>query len=108
MVPLDDRGADDLGPSSGTAIDPVCGMTVVPGQAAGGSASHEGTAQHFCSPHCRARFLADPAAFVGKARSERTAPTQSSPPAEEGLEYTCPMIVVRWLLPDMKTATSPL
>ena len=28
--------------SKETTIDPVCGMTVVPGEAAGGSATHEG------------------------------------------------------------------
>jgi Cu+-exporting ATPase len=62
------------------AIDPVCGMTVVPGEAAGGSASHAGTTYHFCNPRCRERFVAAPASFLGEKVSD---PVSSS--------YTCPM-----------------
>ena len=50
--------------SGTTAIDPVCGMTVVVGEAAGGSMSHDGTTYHFCSSHCRSRFEAGPDAVL--------------------------------------------
>ncbi len=45
-----------------TATDPVCGMTV----AVEGSPSftYSGRTVHFCCPGCRARFEADPAAYV--------------------------------------------
>ena len=45
-----------------TATDPVCGMTV----AVEGSPSftYNGNTVHFCCPGCRARFEADPAAYV--------------------------------------------
>ena len=47
-----------------TVVDPVCGMDVTPGDAAGGSAEHAGTTYWFCNPSCRARFIADPARFL--------------------------------------------
>jgi len=69
-----------------TAVDPVCGMTVVPGEAAGGSATHEGTTYHFCSPHCRTRFEGDPATFVGGGEAAPSSGDGAGP-----VEYTCPM-----------------
>jgi Cu+-exporting ATPase len=41
-------------------IDPVCGMTVDPAKARGGSFEHLGTTYYFCSPGCRTKFAADP------------------------------------------------
>ena len=43
--------------------DPVCGMTVEPNSAAG-SATHQGQTYWFCSPHCLAKFKADPTQYV--------------------------------------------
>jgi P-type Cu+ transporter len=70
------------------AIDPVCGMTVNPVSARGGSFEHLGTTYYFCNPRCRERFAADPAAFLGEP-----APNESPKPkaAEQGATYTCPM-----------------
>jgi Cu+-exporting ATPase len=48
---------------SADAIDPVCGMTVATG-AGKPSAVHEGATFHFCSDGCKAKFEADPAAYV--------------------------------------------
>jgi Cu+-exporting ATPase len=39
--------------STAMVVDPVCGMTVDPGHAAG-SFTHRGTTYYFCSVHCRA------------------------------------------------------
>jgi Cu+-exporting ATPase len=50
--------------------DPVCGMQVDPGEAAG-HASYEGREYHFCSRACLAKFEANPSAFVA---SEPRAP----------------------------------
>jgi Cu+-exporting ATPase len=50
-----------------SAIDPVCGMTVDPVTAKGGSALHEGTAYLFCNPRCREKFVNNPNEFVGAA-----------------------------------------
>jgi xanthine dehydrogenase accessory factor len=46
------------------AVDPVCGMTVA---IDGGkeTAVHDGVTYYFCGGHCRKRFEADPASFVG-------------------------------------------
>jgi cation transport ATPase/YHS domain-containing protein len=74
-----------------TAVDPVCGMAVAPGEAAGGSASHGGTTYHFCSARCRARFEADPGRFVGARRPGDTAPAPAAQPDVAAIEYTCPM-----------------
>ncbi len=66
--------------------DPVCGMKVDP-RATPHHAEHAGQAFHFCSAGCRAKFVADPARYLGgpeaaKPRAEPVAP---------GTIYTCPM-----------------
>jgi Cu+-exporting ATPase len=52
-------------PATG-AIDPVCGMTVDPNQAAGEYA-WQGTTYYFCNPGCLAKFKADPEKYLSKA-----------------------------------------
>src|SRR3989454_5461577 len=67
--------------------DPVCGMGVVPGEAAGGSGAHRGHTYWFCSPGCREKFVAEPDRYL--------APVPASPAAAAGAVderiYTCPM-----------------
>jgi Cu+-exporting ATPase len=67
--------------SGGGAIDPVCGMTVDP-HAAKHTASHDGHPYYFCSAGCKAKFVADPAKYLGSRAPE---------PVIEGAIYTCPM-----------------
>jgi P-type Cu+ transporter len=67
-----------------TPLDPVCGMTVDPARAAGTS-TYGGRTIYFCSEHCKSKFDADPAAYVGQAKPEAPA----APPA--ATEWTCPM-----------------
>ena len=65
-------------------VDPVCGMTITPQEAAG-SAAHEGQTYYFCHESCLERFTADPDAFVGpRAGAEAAA-------ADPSATYTCPM-----------------
>ena len=71
-------------PASGTARDPVCGMTVDPA-AAKHQAEHAGTAYYFCCAGCRTKFLADPARYLTPQ------PRPAPPPAAPGTIYTCPM-----------------
>src|SRR5437899_4263343 len=54
--------------SSETArfIDPVCGMSVEPTTARGGSATHGGKTYYFCAPSCREKFQADPQRYLDK------------------------------------------
>ncbi len=47
-------------------IDPVCGMTVEPNTARGGSAIHDGKTYYFCSNSCREKFQADPKHYLSK------------------------------------------
>ncbi len=78
-----------------SATDPVCGMTVVPGRARGGSFAWKGREYHFCNPGCREKFAADPEKFLGErpASGLPTHPSAPAPPAPEGakVEWTCPM-----------------
>ncbi len=48
----------------GTTTDPVCGMAVDPGTAAG-SVARAGATYYFCSRHCQAKFEADPGKYTG-------------------------------------------
>ena len=87
MKTMADHHADGQSylPRAGTAVkDPVCGMDVVPGEAAGGSAAHSGTTYWFCSPRCREKFTAEPERYVAPAAPARAA-------AGDDRIYTCPM-----------------
>ena len=46
------------------AKDPVCGMTVDPATARGGSLEHAGRPYYFCNPRCAERFRAEPAKYL--------------------------------------------
>jgi Cu+-exporting ATPase len=64
-------------------LDPVCGMTISPDEAAG-TYEYKGTTYYFCHPSCLERFKADPESFLQ--------PESAEPPAGgEGIVYTCPM-----------------
>jgi Cu+-exporting ATPase len=75
--------ADTAGDAA--AIDPVCGMTVTPKDAAA-TVSHLGKTYYFCSKHCQQKFEADPLRYV----SEAPAP-ESPKDGASAAEYTCPM-----------------
>ena len=49
-----------------SATDPVCGMSV-PADGSRPSFTHKRVTYHFCCPGCRARFEADPAAYLAAA-----------------------------------------
>jgi Cu+-exporting ATPase len=68
--------------SARTVTDPVCGMTVDP-DTTPHHAEHAGQRYHFCNPKCRARFVADPDAFLR--------PKAEAPAGPDTREYTCPM-----------------
>ncbi|KAF1708693.1 heavy metal translocating P-type ATPase [Pseudoxanthomonas sacheonensis] len=69
---------------AGAAIDPVCGMSVDPAATAHHTV-HEGTEYHFCSAHCRERFVTDPKKYLSPAS------TAAEMIAPAGTIYTCPM-----------------
>jgi len=68
--------------SSPGVIDPVCGMTVDPNNAAG-SFEYEGKTYYFCATHCLHHFQKDPESFLHK--------TAAPKPATTARKYTCPM-----------------
>ena len=72
------------GSTPGLEKDPVCGMSVDPKTAKGGSFDHEGTRYFFCNPKCKDRFAANPQAYLVKAPVVVTA-------ADKEKIYTCPM-----------------
>ncbi|MBN1854931.1 MAG: heavy metal translocating P-type ATPase [Pirellulales bacterium] len=71
---------------TGTTVDPVCGMTVDPDRSAG-SHTHHGATYHFCSPHCLAKFKAQPENFL----EESPQPKPETNGATQGNPFTCPM-----------------
>ena len=80
-------------------IDPVCGMTVTPGQAAG-STEYKGTTYYFCSKGCLAKFEAAPETYLARAQAPQDhvhhghsdpAPAKAQPANAKEIEYTCPM-----------------
>jgi Cu+-exporting ATPase len=83
--------------ASGSAIDPVCGMTVDPTRAAG-TVEHGGKKYHFCSTHCVNRFRADPESFLHPAPPKLVqlgavapAPNPTLTTSADAVEYVCPM-----------------
>src|SRR5688572_18767257 len=64
-------------------LDPVCGMTISPEEAAG-RVEHRGQTYYFCGQSCLERFRATPDAFL---RGEASAPA----PVVAGATYVCPM-----------------
>jgi P-type Cu+ transporter len=72
-----------------TEIDPICGMKVLP-QNAAASVMHAGRTWYFCCPGCRTKFLADPGKYDG---SQKTALVSiaPAPKALTAAQYTCPM-----------------
>ena len=72
--------------SAAGVIDPVCGMTVDPDNAAG-SFEYEGETYYFCSTHCLHRFQKDPDSFLHKS----VAITRAPEPDTKARKYTCPM-----------------
>jgi Cu+-exporting ATPase len=65
-------------------IDPVCGMTVTPENAAG-NYEYNGQTYYFCSKHCLQKFSANPQVFL----NQKTESSDSTPLTQ--VEYTCPM-----------------
>jgi Cu+-exporting ATPase len=68
-------------PADGSAVDPVCGMSVDP-HTAKHKAGYRGHPYYFCSAGCRTKFLADPQKYLG---------TREPAPVVAGAIYTCPM-----------------
>ncbi|MCA1828975.1 MAG: heavy metal translocating P-type ATPase [Myxococcales bacterium] len=66
------------------AVDPVCGMTVDLDHPKGGKVIYQGREVGFCSEKCKAKFEADPQAYLGSRDAE-------PPPAAPGTQWTCPM-----------------
>ena len=69
--------------TSGSVLDPVCGMTIDPATAAG-SYDYRGERYFFCHPSCLEKFKADPERFLSGRGAEPAA-------APAGTKYTCPM-----------------
>jgi Cu+-exporting ATPase len=75
-------------------IDPICGMEVEPGNAAGKHVRN-GQTYYFCSHHCLAKFKEDPEKFLkspasGHAHEHAAAHSHRLDKTEQGT-YVCPM-----------------
>jgi Cu+-exporting ATPase len=76
-------------PAAGTAIDPVCNMTVVIATAKH-IHEHAGTTYYFCNPRCKERFAADPARYLD-ADAKAKAAAEEAAKVAPGTKYICPM-----------------
>ncbi len=76
--------------TGGTAIDPVCGMSVDPATTPH-HARHEGTDYHFCSAKCVERFTARPEIFLEDAHAGHGHHGAAPPKGDDEAVYTCPM-----------------
>ena len=72
--------------SESDVVDPVCGMTIAPADAAG-QVEHRGQTYYFCNESCVERFTANAEAFIGPAADR----AKSVMPDDAEAEYTCPM-----------------
>lgn len=63
--------------------DPVCGMTVDPHGAKGGSSHFKNETFYFCSIKCKTKFDLEPLKY--------TSPNQNKESVPQNVEYTCPM-----------------
>ncbi len=70
--------------ANAAVLDPVCGMTIHP-QDAAGVFEYQGQTYYFCNPSCLEKFRAAPEKFIEPSVA---APTPAEPTAAE---YTCPM-----------------
>jgi Cu+-exporting ATPase len=71
-------------PVESEVIDPVCGMSILPSEAAG-QVTYAGQVYYFCNESCVDRFRASPEAYL----RPQAAPVPH--PAADPREYTCPM-----------------
>jgi len=69
--------------ASDAVNDPVCGMTVDPHNAKGGSSKFEQKTYYFCNQKCRVKFEANPSSYVGAVKKTELVTSDQ--------EYTCPM-----------------
>src|SRR5690349_11318411 len=79
-----------------TVRDPVCGMSVVPGEAKGGSHEHAGTTYWFCNPRCHEKFASNPPLYLKKPEEKEAAdgssmPVEPAAPPGAKTEWVCPM-----------------
>ncbi len=89
-------------PGTGTATDPVCGMTVDLSKDKP-THVHEDTTYHFCSEGCRTKFAADPDKYLKAAADKGSGSAHghghgahahshaAEAPVPPGTKYTCPM-----------------
>jgi Cu+-exporting ATPase len=71
--------------------DPVCGMSVDPARAPGGTHVHDGVTYAFCNPGCRTAFAKDPQRYLGLRAPEPEPAPPGIAPSGTGAVYTCPM-----------------
>jgi Cu+-exporting ATPase len=80
----------DMQLSGGTVLDPVCGMTIEAGKAAGDT-EYKGTRYWFCSKSCLGKFVANPGRYTTRTDAASLISESAIQAHPAGSEYTCPM-----------------
>ena len=82
---------DNAAAPKGESIDPVCGMSVSPDNAAG-KHEHDGETYYFCSAGCLQKFKTDPEKFLSSPPVlGGVAAASADGVVDPDVEYTCPM-----------------
>ncbi len=97
--------------SGDTAIDPVCGMTVVKANAKG-TFDYKGTTYYFCNPGCKEAFAKEPEKYLKAQAKGEQAKAEAAPacemcagqaPMPEGAPMAgCPMMARRMPMGPMR------
>lgn len=82
-----------------TAIDPICGMTVIP-ERAEGSHEHEGVTYYFCSTGCLNKFKANPQAYLNQPPQPMAHQHASQPVQLAGKAQSLPMMTPASAAPE--------
>jgi P-type Cu+ transporter len=85
--------------------DPVCGMTVDPTAARGGSFTYQGAKYFFCNPRCNERFRSDPGKYLAPAyKPAGMMASSSSSPIQPSL---VPLGGIRPVVPPVPGTATP-
>lgn len=89
---MKDTPSTSIKDETGSAIDPICGMSVTISESAL-TAEHDGKNYYFCHPNCRTKFLSSPEKYLAPQPNMVASDYTRSAAGEHAhvTEWTCPM-----------------
>ncbi len=80
----------EISATGSSVTDPVCGMVIDPGSAAG-TFDYEGETYYFCNNNCLKKFRAEPERYLQSQITASLDIQRTKPTLAPAAEYTCPM-----------------